>query len=466
VDGLALYHPSRVFASFGNGAKIKTMTANDYQPRTLVPLEDPWEAQSIITVADYFEPTRYFRVVAGESTMIDGPPAGGKAYAKPATGTDGHRLIERIENIVSAAVNKSSRAKLSLAEILKALKKAKISKNSSIGPLRLLVGRGTLKATRTGSGTGEIVISLSSDAKVQEARRSYASSFANELEARSKQIGDLIGHGPTIGGEREELLRSLLERHLPTRFHVATGFIDPFPNQMDILIYDQIDYAPLFRAGNLVVVPPEAVRAIIEVKSSLKRVELSAALQQIDIFIRTRSDYPPVFRGVFGYNGATAKTLVEAIAHHHREIGDDDDDPSAEDFPSPVGSIHEMVTAVCVLKKAMVVTGFGASVGGSATRFAPRVMELKSEAGRHSQGSIFFDLLTRFLRYPAEGSIKEVGLGHLIWGDTVRGRSTLLYGGRKWGPYLIDDGVEALEKDILNHDQWLLGSSWQPSKTP
>ena len=72
-------------------------------------------------------------------------------------------------------------------------------------------------------------------------------------------------------------------------------------------------YAPLFRAGNLVVVAFECVRALIEVKSNLTSSELIDALRHLDGAIGERRCGPPVFRGVFGFKGATSPTLISAI---------------------------------------------------------------------------------------------------------------------------------------------------------
>ena len=180
------------------------------------------------------------------------------------------------------------------------------------GMLRYLVGRGDFVA-KVSPKRKTVRLSLSAIARARESHRTFASSFAHELGMQSEQIGRLIAHGPTIGSEREELLRALIERHVPRRFHVATGFIEGSDRQVDILVYDQVDYAPLFRAGNLVAVPIKAVRGLIEVKSTLTAGELADALTHLDDAMGIRTQGPPIFRGVFGYHGATAQTLVDTF---------------------------------------------------------------------------------------------------------------------------------------------------------
>ncbi|WP_367619543.1 MULTISPECIES: DUF6602 domain-containing protein [Paraburkholderia] len=95
----------------------------------------------------------------------------------------------------------------------------------------------------------------------------------------SERIGTLIGHGPTVGTYRENLLQTVLRKHLPTYYHVATGFINGSPPQVDILIYDQVDYVPTFREGVLV----SEVRS----KVHIRKVALRAVLTSSKYRIRT-----------------------------------------------------------------------------------------------------------------------------------------------------------------------------------
>lgn len=268
------------------------------------------------------------------------------------------------------------------------------------------------------------------------------------------QIGRLIGHGPTVGGQREELLRALLERHVPQRFHVATGFTEGSDRQIDILIYDQLEYAPLFRAGNLVVVPFEAVRAVIEVKSNLTSGELIDALRHLDEAICGRRGGPPVFRGVFGYEGAAAPTLISAIATHHSEpMGMDDEG-------DPVFSIYQMAEAVSILRSTILVSAFLTDEWNGRAAPRPAIIELASEAGRDTQAALFFDRLLRFLRHPFDSALIQPGLASRFAVDVASASIKLLYEGRDWGPYVIDRGIDRVEAEIAAYQDWLDGKVW------
>jgi hypothetical protein len=125
---------------------------------------------------------------------------------------------------------------------------------------------------------------------------SFASMLGDQFALQVEWLAQLIGdaHHPTLGEYKEGLLREVIARFVPTRFAVGTGFV-LFPTrelrnvairgssevvpvgshllsrQLDVIVYDQLDYVPVFRDTSLVVVRPEAVRAIVEVKGRLTR---------------------------------------------------------------------------------------------------------------------------------------------------------------------------------------------------
>lgn len=159
-------------------------------------------------------------------------------------------------------------------------------------------------------------------------------SLSAEFEALKNRVFNLIGgaHWPTHGDWRESILRSVLRRHLPENVKVARGFIvdgTETSTQIDVLLYDAA--APvLYRELDLVIVTPNAVRGIIEVKSRIRRGELRDTL----VKLARNSDFiadPPhgaVHRpalGVFAYDielgGADAPYWVwrelQAAARDH-----------------------------------------------------------------------------------------------------------------------------------------------------
>lgn len=121
---------------------------------------------------------------------------------------------------------------------------------------------------------------------------SFFSSHSHELKSKMKRLDFLVGrdHWLSVGNYKEELLRCLLKQLLPKKYEVSTGFIlslDGNGNQIkskqqDIIIWNSNDYAAIFRDGDFVIIPPEACRALIEVKSTLTNQVLRKAMSASD----------------------------------------------------------------------------------------------------------------------------------------------------------------------------------------
>src|SRR4051812_30392716 len=97
----------------------------------------------------------------------------------------------------------------------------------------------------------------------------YHQSIAAEFAAVKGRLNQLIGNRENLGEYREVILRSVLRRHLPANLHVGSGFIvtqHAISPQLDLLIIDR-SKPVLFQDGDFLVVTPENVRAVVEVKT-------------------------------------------------------------------------------------------------------------------------------------------------------------------------------------------------------
>lgn len=137
----------------------------------------------------------------------------------------------------------------------------------------------------------------------------YAALFGEGLTSKVDLLERLIGnsHYPSLGQYKERLLADAIRDFLPRTVEVGTGFVmfphadrnppaegqfhDPLnqsafaiSRQCDILIHDVAKYPVIFRDGDFVVVRPEAVRAVIEVKGSLNRREILKTLASFHDF--------------------------------------------------------------------------------------------------------------------------------------------------------------------------------------
>ncbi len=100
----------------------------------------------------------------------------------------------------------------------------------------------------------------------------YHEALTDELHALKSRVRHLVRNWGTDGEYKEAALRSVLRRHLPESLVVGRGFIvtqEGSSSQIDILIVDG-SKPTLFRDGDLLFVTPDCVRAVIEVKTTLR----------------------------------------------------------------------------------------------------------------------------------------------------------------------------------------------------
>lgn len=143
--------------------------------------------------------------------------------------------------------------------------------------------------------------------------RSDLAGFAALLGESFRSRIDLLervierAHYPSLGRYKERLLAQLIRDYIPTRYEVGTGFVlfphedfsppgglenhDPLnksaftvSRQCDILVVDSSTVPPVFRDGDFLVVRPEAVIAVVEVKGSLTGRGTSSILKSFSDF--------------------------------------------------------------------------------------------------------------------------------------------------------------------------------------
>ncbi len=123
----------------------------------------------------------------------------------------------------------------------------------------------------------------------------YFRSLTAELESLKNRVRDFIDdvHWLTHGQWRESVLRSFFARRLPDTVKVGRGFVltklGP-STECDILLY-KASSPVLFKEGDLVFLTPDAVLAIIEVKSSTDRRTLESVLDKFSELGRKLGSY-------------------------------------------------------------------------------------------------------------------------------------------------------------------------------
>lgn len=174
----------------------------------------------------------------------------------------------------------------------------------------------------------------------------FHSAEAQALLAKYRQVEYLIGkgtHNASDGDYCEDLVRAFLRPVVPGRYAVDTGFIRNSPYaahpdkgnvspQLDVIIHDTVDFSPIFRSGEFVVVMPAAVVGVVEVKKTLDSDNLNDAMDNL-AFVREMarlSSCPPPrpFMGLFAFTAdeklcPQSKAVSDTYLNAFRRIGVD-----------------------------------------------------------------------------------------------------------------------------------------------
>lgn len=147
----------------------------------------------------------------------------------------------------------------------------------------------------------------------------YFESFADEIMSKFRRLSNLVKHNTTSGDYHEEILRTVLRNFLSKRFSVKKGFIysghEQVSKQIDLMVIDENSpMAYVFQEGDFAIVIPEAVVAVMEIKTVIQKDDFVEALENIQSAKSLMTDglFPANLTGiVFGYKGAQDNTLAE-----------------------------------------------------------------------------------------------------------------------------------------------------------
>lgn len=146
--------------------------------------------------------------------------------------------------------------------------------------------------------------------------REFHESTVKELIAVKDRVRNLIDHWGEDGRHKEAVLKNIIRRFLPEKFRIGTGFVvsqtlerttHQASPQIDLIIYDS-SFPVLFREGDFVILTPDAVNGIIEVKTNLANQDLQNVLNKSNelghFIVSGKEDiYIPFFNGIFSYEG-------------------------------------------------------------------------------------------------------------------------------------------------------------------
>ena len=367
-------------------------------------------------------------------------------------------FMERVGNFVCAFLNKFGSLKLTQLNklLMENEAKFKLEELEIEWILRCLTAAKMIIATYN----KEVVsFSISPIFLAIENERKFSAAIAGELEALSQRVRFIINHGPTVGNYRENLLQNSLKKHLPERYHIATGFIYGINRQIDILIYDRVDYAPIFREADLVIVPPESVRAVIEVKTKITPNNLQSALKLLDQISDIDDNHPPFFKGIFAFETSlTEKTLYRKVADFYSDI-----DAQSQGAPGAlICRPFQHLSCICVHNKAFAYIRYNFNKN---KRLVPFLHSKRSATELSSQSSFFIQNLLAHLKFGGMKPYKPDYLNRMLGEDTLDTKiQDLREKDDSWGAYFQvendyeeEDAIEKMETLILSTQEWIHG---------
>ncbi|MDE0128695.1 MAG: hypothetical protein OXQ86_03920 [Gammaproteobacteria bacterium] len=171
---------------------------------------------------------------------------------------------------------------------------------------------------------------------VYEDMARYFAAVSEQLNGEARQAA-LLENSSVVGGDREEVYRRFLERHLPRACEVFRGgyvfnLEGHRSRQTDIIVTAGITPRFEMGSGRLAIAPIEGTACVVEVKSCLTTTELENsldALQELPLIgdsvaVNPRIRVPPEqrwdrpYKVIFAYDGAAEQTVLARVNQYYR----------------------------------------------------------------------------------------------------------------------------------------------------
>lgn len=144
----------------------------------------------------------------------------------------------------------------------------------------------------------------------------YHKTTSRELLALTNKVRNLVPHWGEDGRYKEAVLKNVIKRFLPEKYEIGTGFVikqtknrgEHLPSrQLDLIIYDN-ESPILFKEGDFVILTPDSIGAIIEVKANLLNQNVANVVGQANengkfIWSGKKDRKFAFFNGIFSFEG-------------------------------------------------------------------------------------------------------------------------------------------------------------------
>lgn len=199
----------------------------------------------------------------------------------------------------------------------------------------------------------------------------YFKTLSELMAAESRLLSDFYRHKGKLGENREALLQRFLATYLPRRFGVGTGFAllgADVSTQQDVVVYDQLTNPVLFPDTAAPLFPPSALAAVIEVKSTLTKAELTKTVKKTLVLKRelraafTHHPAPPRSEALVGLFAFASRGLSIASVLHEMKAAEEE----AE------AGVRDRLDVICLLEQGLVL---GSSLFYSTTNGGAPLLE-------------------------------------------------------------------------------------------
>ncbi|MFW5411958.1 DUF6602 domain-containing protein [Aerococcus urinaeequi] len=174
--------------------------------------------------------------------------------------------------------------------------------------------------------------------------KQFFEASSESMKLYFEQVTSQIDHNGEKGSAREEKIKELLEKYLPKKYSLTNGTItnstDQQSRQVDIIIHDNLFTPILEDFQSSKVIPIESLYGIIEVKSTLSKVELGKCANNIKSTMELNPNPELIKIGcVFAY---TSDSSLETIRKNLEEL--------SKELPT-----SSKINCICVLDKGLII---------------------------------------------------------------------------------------------------------------
>jgi hypothetical protein len=144
----------------------------------------------------------------------------------------------------------------------------------------------------------------------------YYKNVQKKILVEKDIIRSLLKDPKIIGDYYEAIIMDAVRESISDYFAARRGVIlaedGRASRECDIIVYSAAEYGPLFLSGDMIVVNPEAVRCVIQVKGTINIENLNDAIANLDAVNRLR---PGIWKLIVGYKTNLAyETLLRICA--------------------------------------------------------------------------------------------------------------------------------------------------------